>query len=273
MYVYSWYQWLLFFFIYCFIGWCFESTVVSYNQKKFVNRGFLRIPLLPIYGFGACLILFATLPVEGSIPLTFLHGMIAATVLELVTGYTMEQLFKVRYWDYSNNFANYHGYICLKSSLCWGVMSILLTDVVHHRIEHYVLKVSETLAIVIALLLLLIFLIDLYHSVKAALDLRTVIERMTVIREQIEVQEEQFKSRLESKLDELYVRSENIREQVKERSNQQREKLQELKDEYHTLREHSSYYQRSLLKNYPKSYSKHFNEALQEIKSYLKKPD
>ena len=54
-YSYSAPQWLLVFFLYCVLGWCFETTVVSVKQRHFVNRGFLRGPMLPIYGFGAVL--------------------------------------------------------------------------------------------------------------------------------------------------------------------------------------------------------------------------
>ena len=53
MYTYTWYQWLTFFYLYCFFGWIFESTYVSLKQKRFVNRGFLRLPMLPLYGSGA----------------------------------------------------------------------------------------------------------------------------------------------------------------------------------------------------------------------------
>ena len=44
MYTYTWYQWLAFFYVYCFLGWIFESTYVSLKQKRLVNRGFLRLP-------------------------------------------------------------------------------------------------------------------------------------------------------------------------------------------------------------------------------------
>ena len=60
-YSYSAPQWLLVFFLYCVLGWCFESTVVSVKQRHFVNRGFLRGPMLPIYGFGAVLLLLGEL--------------------------------------------------------------------------------------------------------------------------------------------------------------------------------------------------------------------
>ena len=67
MYTYNILQWLAFFFIYCFIGWCIESTIVSIERKKIVNRGFLKLPLLPIYGSGAIIILIVCLPVRDSI--------------------------------------------------------------------------------------------------------------------------------------------------------------------------------------------------------------
>ena len=69
-YSYSAPQWLLVFFLYCVLGWCFESTVVSVKQRHFVNRGFLRGPMLPIYGFGAVLLLLGELtPTSGSLSL------------------------------------------------------------------------------------------------------------------------------------------------------------------------------------------------------------
>ena len=58
-YSYSAAQWLLVFYLYCMLGWCFESTVVSVGQRRLVNRGFLRGPMLPIYGFGAVLMTLA----------------------------------------------------------------------------------------------------------------------------------------------------------------------------------------------------------------------
>ena len=63
MYVYTPGQWALLFFFYCFCGWVWESCYVSAKQRHWVNRGFLHGPLLPIYGSGAIIILFATLPV------------------------------------------------------------------------------------------------------------------------------------------------------------------------------------------------------------------
>ncbi|MEG2597198.1 MAG: putative ABC transporter permease, partial [Oscillospiraceae bacterium] len=119
-------QWLLFFFVYCLIGWIWETCFTSIKQRKFVNRGFLYGPILPIYGFGAIIILLLTLPVKENFLLIFLFGMIGATALEFVTGAAMERIFHMRYWDYSKQPLNVNGYICFKCSLGWGFFSIIL---------------------------------------------------------------------------------------------------------------------------------------------------
>ena len=113
-------QWLFFFYFYCFFGWVFESTYVSIKSRHFVNRGFMRGPFLPIYGSGAIMMLVVSMPFQDNLILTYLAGCAGATLLELVTGMTMEALFKVRYWDYSNQKFNYKGHICLSSTIAWG---------------------------------------------------------------------------------------------------------------------------------------------------------
>ena len=55
-------QWILYFYVYCFLGWIFESCYVSFRKKEWVNRGFLHGPFLPIYGSGAVMMLFVSEP-------------------------------------------------------------------------------------------------------------------------------------------------------------------------------------------------------------------
>lgn len=186
MYEYTWYQWLTFFFIYCFFGWIFESTYVSAKTGHFVNRGFLRLPLLPLYGTGAVMMLWVSLPVKDNLFLVYLAGVIAATILEYVTGWGMEKLFKMKYWDYSNQRFNVKGYICLSSSIAWGFLTIFLTEVVHRPIEHYVLGLSVMVNIIFVLITSLLFAADTAESVKTALDLAKVLDAMTDMRAELD---------------------------------------------------------------------------------------
>lgn len=186
MYTYAWYQWLAFFYIYCFCGWIFESTYVSLKKGHFVNRGFLRIPMLPLYGSGAVMMLWVSLPVRDNLLLVYLSGVIAATALEYVTGYVMERLFKVRYWDYSNQKFQLHGYICLSSSIAWGFLTILMTEVIHEPVSNLVLSLNPMVLIASVLFTTLIFAADAYESTKAALALGKSLEAMTKLREDME---------------------------------------------------------------------------------------
>ena len=144
-------QWLIFFFIYCFLGWIWECCYVSVRKHKWVNRGFLHGPFLPIYGSGAIVILISTIAVKDIVPLVFLLGMVSSTILEFCTGCCMEKLFGVRYWDYSNLPLNFKGHICFFISLAWGAFSILLVCVIHKPIEAAVLMIPRTIADIIAL--------------------------------------------------------------------------------------------------------------------------
>lgn len=186
MFTYTWYQWLAFFYIYCFFGWIFESAYVSTKQRRFVNRGFLRSPMLPLYGSGAVMMLWVSLPVRDNLFLVYCSGVIAATALEYITGYVMERLFKVRYWDYSNQKFQLHGYICLTSSIAWGFLTILMTEVIHAPVSRLVLSFNQNILLLCLVLITALFTADAYESTKEALALGKSLEAMTKMKEEIE---------------------------------------------------------------------------------------
>lgn len=167
--------WMFFFYIYCFLGWCFESAFVSVRKRKFINRGFMKGPVLPIYGFGAMIMLLVSIPAGSNLFLLYLYGAFSATVLEYLTGTCMEALFKMKYWDYSNNKFNLQGRICLSSSIAWGGFTILLVKVIHPPIERLAMSseiIYQGIAVAAATL---IFVYDFSSSFKTAIDTRKVI--------------------------------------------------------------------------------------------------
>lgn len=178
-------QWVLLFFSYGFLGWVWESGYVSVRQKHWVNRGFLHGPVIPIYGFGAVAILVLCAPVAGSLPMLFFSGMFWATALEYATGWAMECMFHVRYWDYSQEKWNLNGYICLMASLCWGVFSVLLLRVIQPPVAGVVTGLSGPAAAMLAAALTLAFAADVIASTREALDLRRLLEQLSASREQI----------------------------------------------------------------------------------------
>lgn len=191
MYAYTWYQWLFFFYLYCFFGWIFESAYVSIKERRLVNRGFLRLPMLPLYGSGAVMMLWVSIPFQDSLILTYISGVIGATALEYVTGYGMEQLFKVRYWDYSHEPLNVHGYICLGSSLAWGFLTIFMTHVIHKPIERAVLSLPVIPETLFVLAVSVLFVYDCIICTREALALGKSLESLRKLRGQLEAMEVQ----------------------------------------------------------------------------------
>ena len=186
MYHYTAIQWLFFFYFYCFFGWIFESTYVSIKSRHFVNRGFMRGPFLPIYGSGAIMMLVVSMPFQDKLILTYLAGCVGATLLELVTGMTMEALFKVRYWDYSNQKFNYKGHICLSSTIAWGFLTIFMTQFLHKVVEKLVLSIPYNILTILTVVLSVYIVADFTLSFKAAMDLRDVLIGLDKARAEME---------------------------------------------------------------------------------------
>ena len=173
--IYTFSTWLFFFYFYCFLGWVWETCYVSVLKAKWVNRGFMRGPFLPIYGSGAVVVLIFTLPFRTNAGLVFLVGMTSATLLEYFTGVAMEKMFHVRYWDYSSQRWNLNGQICVTSSLAWGAFSMILTLYGHTPVERFALRMNGNLLEVIVFVLTVYISIDMAESVREAFNLKEVL--------------------------------------------------------------------------------------------------
>lgn len=295
MYHYSMIQWLFFFYFYCFFGWIFESAFVSLKSHKFVNRGFMRGPFLPIYGSGAIMMLVVSMPFQDNIFLTYIAGCIGATALELVTGIGMEALFKVRYWDYSNQKFNYKGHICLSSTIAWGFLTIFMTEYLHKGVEKIIFLIPALTVSIVTVIVTVYIIIDFTLSFKAAMDLRDILvglekakQEMERIQKRLDViiavaheEREMWKLENSMRIDDLMESIEErfgaFKERIKinpsEFVDDVREEMIELRSRYMVEKEHrlqfkrlKDFYQRALIKGNPTMYSKRFEEALEELK-------
>lgn len=176
-------MWCAFFFIYCFFGWCFESAYVSLCEKKPINRGFLNGPALPIYGTGALIMLYVTIPFKEDYIKMYFAGAISATALEYCTGAAMEKIFKVKYWDYSTKKFNINGHICLSSTIAWGFFTIFLVKVIHTPIENTVTKIPSVILYILVVFIGVLMLWDFAVSFKTAFGMRNLIIKINEYKE------------------------------------------------------------------------------------------
>lgn len=255
----------------------------------------MRGPFLPLYGSGAIMMLVVSMPVRDNLFLVYIAGCIGATVLEYVTGVIMEALFKVRYWDYSNQKFNFQGHICLSSSLAWGLLTILMTEVVHRPIERFVLGIPENLLSVLTFALTIIIVTDFTLSFKAALDLRDVLVRMEKGKEEmlhmmkrLDVMIAVLDDVKETKKQELEYRTDELTQKIEERlemlrgryREKQTDKIGSFTDEIMDIRSKfiinredrnrfksvKDFYKRNLILGNPTMSSVRFKEMLEELK-------
>lgn len=272
MHTYTLVQWMLLFYLYCFFGWCFESVYVSLLEKRWVNRGFMRSPLLPIYGSGAICILIVCLPVKDNPIAVFVLGVIFPTILEYITGYLMEIMFKMRYWDYTGKTGNINGYICLQSSIAWGVLSLLVVNIIHPPIGRWIETWPHVVAVVVVIVVSIQFASDFAVSFRAAFQLRRVLEEMERIRTQMDetrVQLELARAEVRDRLQEI---GQDVRNDRRRRQEALEAHMALLRGQMtRRLERHNKYLYRALLRAHPSASSRRFAGALEQLREAINK--
>lgn len=119
-------EFYLIFFIYSFLGWCWETFPCSAIElDKIHNRGFLLGPICPIYGLGASLSFGVLKNFESSLEI-FIYSAFLSCLIEYIIGYLLEKFFHKRWWDYSNYPFQIKRRVCLYGLLIFGLANILI---------------------------------------------------------------------------------------------------------------------------------------------------
>lgn len=157
--IYSFLLFFLLFLIYSFMGWIIEIIAAFINDHKFINRGFLMGPIVPIWGAGAMLITFFVKPSDSVFSLIISSAFIG-TFLEYVVNYIMEKLFKARWWDYSNLPFNIEGRVWLGSSLIFGMGGLFLIKFFNPFFYSILFIINKNILCIMGFCLLTIFITD-----------------------------------------------------------------------------------------------------------------
>lgn len=160
------------FFIYSFIGWITETIYVSIRQKKVANRGFLIGPYCPIYGISATTMLLTLSKYKNDVLILFIMGVVIASFLEYLTSLVLEKIFRVRWWDYSNRILNIDGRVCLLNSILFGFCCVLLLTYLNPFIESVIYHIPLNVKNITALILFILFSIDVFFSFKIIHDIK-----------------------------------------------------------------------------------------------------
>lgn len=143
-------KFIAFFYVYAFLGWVIDVSVVFFSDGVLTNRGFLFEPICPMYGYAALVLIVIADSIKqkgfvGLVKKTIL-ATIWCSVLEYITAWILDIFFHQMWWDYSKEPFNLQGRICLLASLFWGVLSVIFMTVLHPFVVKVLKKISSKIS-------------------------------------------------------------------------------------------------------------------------------
>lgn len=230
------FTYFMLFFIYAILGWIIETTLVSIEKRKFVNRGFLIGPYCPIYGFGGLAITILLKNYTKDPIVLFLMAVIICGTLEYFTSYIMEKIFKARWWDYSARKYNINGRICLETVVPFGILGCLVMYVLNPITFKYLNMLSNSMLNIISVICFTIFITDNIVSYNVISSFTKTVKTINVGKikdntEEITKKVREIligKSFFNKRLMEAYP---NLQAKIKEKARQIAQKAKEVKTE------------------------------------------
>lgn len=182
------------FLCYGIIGWIWEIFYAFTENKRFVNRGFLRSPFIPIYAFSGITIMpsiqwiVERTEIESLQHIAIVAVIVAsviATLWEYAVSYAMESAFGTRWWDYSDYKYHLNGRIALFSSLLWGIFGMLAYLFLQPGLIRLYEQTIELTEIHFLWILYAILFIDTVYTLAELLQLRQIITRFREMSESL----------------------------------------------------------------------------------------
>ncbi len=168
-------EYFFYFFIYAIFGWLYEIILFLIVDHKFINRGFLFGPYLPVYGFGAILLIYIlrkNIVKKRSfwqhvlnIIFVFIVVFIITTVVEYIAHYVLDTYFDIILWDYSHDYWNINGRVCFAASRNFAIGGTFLALIVQPWLFNYSKKYPYKKRAWISLILFAFVIIDFIISI------------------------------------------------------------------------------------------------------------
>lgn len=248
---YTAFDYLWFFIIYSFLGWCVEVAYHVVTQGKFVNRGFLNGPVCPIYGFGLVGLILFLRPITDNLLLLFLGSVVFTSLLEFIGGYILEKVFNKKWWDYSDRPFNIKGYICLSFSIAWGLGAVFVLEILHPTIERFVSMINNLVGVIFLILISVYYIADLVITVLGIMKIKTQNRLMGEIAEQLRAYSEDIGEDIYKGMSIALKTKDNLKQKIATSADERKLQIENLKQKYEELRKEKSFVHRRIEKAFP----------------------
>ena len=140
-------RWFWIWFFYSLGGYGLEKWYAARTGARNKNRkGFLLLPLCPVYGLGMLAVL-ALPEARRTLLLLPAWGAFASTAAEYAVHWAYERWLGVHFWDYRGVRWNVRGRICLPFSLAWGALSAAAVVLVQPVLEGWILRIPPAVSL------------------------------------------------------------------------------------------------------------------------------
>lgn len=156
------------FLLYGLFGFIMESTLFKVTEECRVS-GVLYGPITIVYGLGGLALILTNKYILNKIKtnkilkiiLSFIILAIILTIVELISGYLCKIIFNTEMWNYCSKSFNIGKYICLEYIPLWGLMGVLIVDILKPFFDKIIKLISKEATYLFYFILILDIIITL----------------------------------------------------------------------------------------------------------------
>lgn len=144
-------------------GWIMELIYSSIALHKLNLPGFLFGPYIPLYGMGSVIII--ALCDDKNIFKKIGKIFVLTTTLEYIISIMLEIVVHKKWWDYSNNFLNINGRVCLLYSTYWVILGLAILKFIKPIFEKIYNRIKSKKTTNVINTIIIVMAVDLVLSI------------------------------------------------------------------------------------------------------------
>ena len=171
---------LIYFILFSVVGFLLETIYAIFTKGMLESRkSFLYGPFCAIYGIAAVFMIIVLNSKTKNVFKVYFYGTIIGLFIEYTFSLFGEIIFHARWWDYSNNFGNINGRICLFYAVIWGLLSLILMYMIYPKTEYifdvFYKKQSFILKNIVKILIVFTMIFLIINSIITSIALKNFI--------------------------------------------------------------------------------------------------
>lgn len=166
------------FVIFSFLGWVINVLKSFFEEKRFLNKGFLTLPFCPAYGLSAVICFVLLKNFHNNFFILFIGSAVILSGIVVLIGFLTEKLLGFKPWNFSDMKLSIGDYITLPFSVILGLTGTIFVGAIMPILKSFLQLIPFYISMIIVLSLCFIILIDFVLSVVTTVRLQKKIKNL-----------------------------------------------------------------------------------------------